>query len=70
MFEDRLDQDQCTRLVAQLATTRNPWICAHGRPTMAPLALIPEGRMSSRRTIDWAAWKRRSETTPAGSAAQ
>jgi DNA mismatch repair protein MutL len=26
--------DQCTRLLRQLARTRDPWTCPHGRPTM------------------------------------
>jgi DNA mismatch repair protein MLH3 len=59
MFEDRLDADQCERLVAQLGAAHNPWICAHGRPTLAPLTLIPQYRPPSRRPIDWAAWKRK-----------
>ncbi|GMK53822.1 hypothetical protein CspeluHIS016_0104080 [Cutaneotrichosporon spelunceum] len=67
MFEDRLSADQCERLVAQLGAARNPWRCAHGRPTLAPLALIPQYRPPSRRPIDWAAWKRKhSEPRPSG----
>lgn len=58
MFEDRLDPDQCARLVTQLADARNPWICAHGRPTLAPLTVVPEVKLTARRPIDWAAWKR------------
>lgn len=64
MFGDRLDADQCERLVAQLAAARNPWICAHGRPTLAPLTLIPQYRPPARRLIDWAAWKRRHTEQP------
>jgi uncharacterized membrane protein YgcG len=37
MFGDRLTLDQCRRLMTQLATTRFPFQCAHGRPTMVPL---------------------------------
>ncbi|KLT45528.1 hypothetical protein CC85DRAFT_325650 [Cutaneotrichosporon oleaginosum] len=64
MFGDRLQGDQCERLVAQLAVTRNPWICAHGRPTLAPLGLIPQYRPPARRAIDWAAWKHKHTEPP------
>lgn len=53
MFEDALDQDQCERLVSRLAGTRNPWACAHGRPTVVPLCVI-DGAECGRRPIDWA----------------
>lgn len=56
MFEDKLSRDQCTRLLSRLARTRNPWVCAHGRPTMAPLCILPSTRQSAKRTIDWSAW--------------
>ncbi|BEI84001.1 hypothetical protein CcaverHIS002_0406050 [Cutaneotrichosporon cavernicola] len=68
MFEDRLDTDQCERLVGQLGAARNPWICAHGRPTLAPLTLIPQYRPPARRPIDWAAWKRKHFEQPRPSA--
>ncbi|BEJ14983.1 hypothetical protein CspHIS471_0407500 [Cutaneotrichosporon sp. HIS471] len=69
MFEDRLDTDQCERLVGQLGAARNPWICAHGRPTLAPLTLIPQYRPPARRPIDWAAWKRKHSEQPRPSGA-
>lgn len=53
MFEDALNQDQCERLVSRLASTRNPWACAHGRPTIVPLCVI-DGAAPDRRPIDWA----------------
>lgn len=59
MFEDRLDNDQCHRLLTRLATTRNPWVCAHGRPTFIPLCTLPTSsasRPASRQRIDWASW--------------
>lgn len=52
MFEDVLDQDQCKRLVSRLADTRNPWACAHGRPTVVPLCVF-DGIESGRPPIDW-----------------
>lgn len=52
MFEDELDQDQCERLVARLADTQNPWVCAHGRPTIVPLCVL-DGEATNRRHIDW-----------------
>lgn len=53
MFEDQLDRDQCERLVSRLASTRNPWACAHGRPTVVPLCVVDRAE-PSRRPIDWA----------------
>jgi len=61
MFEDKLDTDQCARLLARLAATRNPWMCAHGRPTFAPLRVLNSGRAAHKRVIDWRAWKTRNE---------
>jgi DNA mismatch repair protein MLH3 len=57
MFKDRLDADQCARLIARLAATRNPWICAHGRPTFTPLRVLSAPPPPRTRTIDWAKWK-------------
>lgn len=58
MFGTKLDEDQCTRLLSRLDATRNPWICAHGRPTVAPLCVLP-GKVSAKREIDWKAWAAR-----------
>lgn len=55
MFEDRLDLDQCERLISRLAATKNPWVCAHGRPTFVPLRTL-DGR-EVKRAIDWKKWK-------------
>lgn len=52
MFEDQLDLDQCERVVSRLASTRNPWACAHGRPTVVPLCVL-DGTEPSHRPIDW-----------------
>ncbi|KAI0311741.1 hypothetical protein OF83DRAFT_1068318 [Amylostereum chailletii] len=40
MFNDSLTQDQCERLLAQLACTAFPFQCAHGRPSLVPLASV------------------------------
>ncbi len=37
MFGDALTPEQCGRLVSQLRATKRFDICAHGRPTLAPL---------------------------------
>ncbi|KAK8858431.1 hypothetical protein IAR55_002658 [Kwoniella newhampshirensis] len=65
MFEDRLTPDQCFRLVDQLSATSSPFICAHGRPVLAPLVVLTgedkEGVRSGKRQIDWGKWKQRAE---------
>ncbi|KAI0028362.1 hypothetical protein K488DRAFT_21698, partial [Vararia minispora EC-137] len=38
MFNDALTRAQCERLVSQLAQTAFPFQCAHGRPSLMPLA--------------------------------
>ncbi|ODN74542.1 hypothetical protein L202_06913 [Cryptococcus amylolentus CBS 6039] len=61
MFEDRLTQDQCSRLVHQLAQARFPFMCAHGRPAMVPLVVLTEleeapqdkGRKRAGKAINW-----------------
>lgn len=40
MFGDSLDHGQCVALVRALARCRDPFSCAHGRPTVAPVALL------------------------------
>ena len=37
MFGEALTKTKCQQLVDQLALTNNPFICAHGRPTLTPL---------------------------------
>ncbi|WVQ72847.1 hypothetical protein IAR50_002408 [Cryptococcus sp. DSM 104548] len=67
MFEDRLTQDQSSRLVHQLAQTRFPFMCAHGRPAMVPLVVLTgleeapsEGRgRGAGNSIDWGGVGRR-----------
>lgn len=52
MFEDRLDKDQCARLVDRLSHTTFPFMCAHGRPSMVPLVIMGrDGRRGSGRWI-------------------
>ena len=40
MFNDKLELDQCERLVHQLSKTVFPFQCAHGRPSMVPLTAL------------------------------
>ncbi|KAK7470351.1 DNA mismatch repair protein [Stygiomarasmius scandens] len=40
MFNDSLTKEQCERLVKQLSDTAFPFQCAHGRPSLVPLANI------------------------------
>ena len=42
MFGDELSREECQQLIAQLASCRNPFQCAHGRPSAAPLLLLPK----------------------------
>jgi len=37
MFGDSLSVTECQYLLNQLSNTKNPFVCAHGRPTVAPL---------------------------------
>nr|XP_019000858.1 uncharacterized protein I203_06500 [Kwoniella mangroviensis CBS 8507]OCF64319.1 hypothetical protein I203_06500 [Kwoniella mangroviensis CBS 8507] len=66
MFQDFLDLDQQSRLIAQLGQTRFPFMCAHGRPSMIPLVALQSpshtGRVKEigkvwKREIDWKGWK-------------
>ncbi|EIW66724.1 hypothetical protein TREMEDRAFT_34488 [Tremella mesenterica DSM 1558] len=60
MFQDKLDQEQCVRLVAQLAETRNPFSCAHGRPSLVPIVMLstpPAGTITGKRE-DWSEWSK------------
>jgi DNA mismatch repair protein MLH3 len=56
MFNDPLTMSQCQRLMRKLAYTEFPFICAHGRPSLAPLVEYV-GRESSTGNscgkIDW-----------------
>jgi len=57
MFNDSLSQEQCERLIAQLASTAFPFQCAHGRPSMIPLVALSDSRRGSHSEnsgIDWA----------------
>ena len=38
MFNDEIDVRQCKQLLQKLAACKFPFICAHGRPSMVPLA--------------------------------
>ena len=50
MFNDKLELDQCERLVHQLSKTVFPFQCAHGRPSMVPLTILDVLDSSSRST--------------------
>ncbi|KAL9935819.1 hypothetical protein V8E36_005396 [Tilletia maclaganii] len=52
MFNDILTQEQCERLVGELAATAFPFQCAHGRPSMLPLVLLPRAPDKADR-LDW-----------------
>jgi DNA mismatch repair protein MLH3 len=40
-FGDKLTPEQCVTLMQQLARCRFPFQCAHGRPSLLPLASLP-----------------------------
>ncbi|KAK9762354.1 Vacuolar protein sorting-associated protein 11 [Basidiobolus ranarum] len=40
MFNDILDEQKCRQLIDSLSKCANPFQCAHGRPTTAPIAII------------------------------
>jgi len=68
MFGDKLNQEQCERLVERLKGCRQPFVCAHGRPSLVPLFVLTSGGrpnvkkavLAGRRSIDWTRWKQRS----------
>ncbi len=43
MFNDILTIDECNNLIARLAKCVFPFQCAHGRPSMVPLAELGSG---------------------------
>jgi DNA mismatch repair protein MLH3 len=47
-FGDALSRDACMQLVRDLADTDMPFQCAHGRPSVFPIAL-PRNLLSDRR---------------------
>ncbi|KZT24590.1 hypothetical protein NEOLEDRAFT_1170128 [Neolentinus lepideus HHB14362 ss-1] len=58
MFNDSLSLEQCERLVQKLSNTAFPFQCAHGRPSLVPVANIGHSvdrRTSGRRRadVDW-----------------
>jgi len=59
MFNDNLSDQRCTELIRQLARTRDPFHCAHGRPSMTVLCVLEndyqglfERRPQTQQTID------------------
>jgi DNA mismatch repair protein MLH3 len=55
MFNDSLSNEQCERLMSQLAETAFPFQCAHGRPSLVPLTGTSESAFGQgqRRKVDW-----------------
>uniref|UniRef100_A0AAV1VF58 MutL C-terminal dimerisation domain-containing protein n=1 Tax=Peronospora matthiolae TaxID=2874970 RepID=A0AAV1VF58_9STRA len=45
MFGDRLSMTQCQELIEELKTCHLPFQCAHGRPSVVPLAEICNGNL-------------------------
>ncbi|PHH73506.1 hypothetical protein CDD82_5406 [Ophiocordyceps australis] len=62
MFNDELSREQCQQLVRQLAQCAFPFQCAHGRPSMVPLADLGTGHdavsWQHRRHSDLSMWKK------------
>lgn len=56
MFGDKLDKDQWERLIRRLSETRQGFMCAHGRPSLVPLAVLDRRGTVAGREIDWTAW--------------
>ena len=54
MFNDVLSRETCEELLLRLAKTDFPFVCAHGRPSMAPVVNLsrPE-KPPSRRPLSW-----------------
>lgn len=40
MFNDKLSKSECQKLVDEVAKTKFPFVCAHGRNSMAPLVYL------------------------------
>ena len=56
MFGDKLDKDQCQRLLHKLRDCKMPFVCAHGRPSLVPLSLLDGSAITGTRSIDWKGW--------------
>ncbi|TKX18863.1 histidine kinase-like protein 14 [Elsinoe australis] len=48
MFNDRLTQEECERLIQDLAECKFPFICAHGRVSMVSLLRIEDDDLAGR----------------------
>ncbi len=42
MFGDKLEQEKCKELVKKLGNCKDPFRCAHGRPSVVPLVNLKE----------------------------
>jgi DNA mismatch repair protein MLH3 len=65
MFNDELSKEQCQMLVSRLASCKLPFQCAHGRPSLVPLANLglvemgARGQANNERLgVDLSLWKR------------
>ena len=47
MFGDELSIYQCQTLISQLKKCNNPFVCAHGRPSIIPLMSFNKKRKNS-----------------------
>ncbi|KAI8816870.1 uncharacterized protein EV422DRAFT_544343 [Fimicolochytrium jonesii] len=68
MFGDPLSADECTALIEKLKRCKFPFQCAHGRPSMVPIAHMDAVARSADRSqqrrramgkVNWDAWRRR-----------
>jgi DNA mismatch repair protein MLH3 len=56
MFNDIVDDETAETLLRQLSTTRQPYQCAHGRPSLLALTELPEAldwKRGRKDGIDW-----------------
>ncbi|TPX67255.1 hypothetical protein SpCBS45565_g03969 [Spizellomyces sp. 'palustris'] len=68
MFGDPLTKEECMKLINKLIKCKFPFQCAHGRPTMVPIAHIGKvmrtirrsrnGIGMDKRSIRWNAWRK------------
>lgn len=53
MFGDVLSREQCEGLLRDLAETKHPFVCAHGRPSIAPVFVVPPPHTTSNHKISF-----------------
>lgn len=59
MFGDRLEVWECKKLLDQLAETRHPFVCAHGRPSLVPIFVIQPRMGCKTPCLNWQRLKRK-----------